>query len=374
MANSDGLLAYWLMEEAEGARRLNGLGVTARDFVESASAVLQIADSRFGTNSAGFDGVDTAALGFDSVIASSFPGEAANTDYTLGGRVKFNTTTENDLVLSREDSYLVVVSAALDLVFSQRDTDSNPFQISGPAITASDFIDFAMRWQGSTDDEWSAWVSGSKLGTTHTITGMKISANDLAVGAFRTDGTLEMDGHIDELWVFDRALASGEIAHIHSRGIEAFLILPPSSPTAVVNEGYILRTRPTPFSNIHAITMNGNFNNILSTALGTLTSQAIDAAQARRVGLNYNVSGVTGTLDLTVSLEASFGDGEPFHTVNGEAGNTAVASIEHTSVDIGLRQAWWDVTSPVIRFKVTTANLAAGEAISFNGLRAWTQS
>jgi len=134
------------------------------------------------------------------------------------------------------------------------------------------------------------------------------------------------------------------------------------------------RTRDTPFSNIHAITMNGAFNNLLTTALGTLTSQAIDAAPARRVGLNYNVSAVTGTLDLTVTLEASFGDDQPFHTINGEAGNTAEASIEHTSVTVGRRQVWWDVTAPVIRFKVTTANLGVGEAISFRDLRAWTQS
>ena len=384
VAASDGLLAYWLMQEASGTSRTNGTGDTSLDLLDTAGndvrRITATAAGAFQPFSARFiDSVGPMALTVTSTsIPSVWPGEAGCTAYTMGALVNFDVLSVNDRVLALGGVHNQRVGGSSLGVAVLVDSVTTNFSIITDAVHVTGVYEYLIsRWNGGVDDEYSYWRSGVKQTTTHNPADVRTLPGNFIVGAANDTGSQTMNGAINEAFMFSRSLTDAEIAEIVATGISNFLTITPDLPPAFpvfTDLRHGRRVEESPFNMIHPITMNGAFNNTLTTALGTITSNAIDASQAHRVGFNYNVSAVTGTLDLTVSLEAATQPGGPFHTVNGEAGNTAVSEIENTSVSVGRRQTWWEVTAPIVRFKVTTANLGAGEAVSFRDLRAWTQS
>ena len=136
-----------------------------------------------------------------------------------------------------------------------------------------------------------------------------------------------------------------------------------------------LRTRPSPFSEMTVITLNGSAQAILSASRLSMTSQSLDVSQAHKIGLFYTVTATgNGAVDMTISLEGSFGAGQPFHVMNGEAASSAAQDITEVDVAIGRRFVWWNITAPVARFRINTANLAGADTVTLNGMNAWTQS
>ena len=230
MAANDNLLGYWLMEEATGATRDNAEGTATLDLLDTGAVdVAQIVDSKFGTNSAGFDpaGGENSLLSIPNAnLPATWIGEAGCPAYTAGGLFKVEAISNLDMLFSREDTLQVRVDVSPNQEFQawQRDSGGTWHAIfMGSNIVVDTWYYVVVRWNGDTDDELSFWIDGVKQSGTHTIATLFDPATDFRVGALLGTGANELDGQCDELFVFDRALTDAEILEVHNVGIKAFL-------------------------------------------------------------------------------------------------------------------------------------------------------
>lgn len=133
--------------------------------------------------------------------------------------------------------------------------------------------------------------------------------------------------------------------------------------------------RPIPVGETLAPLFNGAFNNLLTTALGTLTSDSLNTRDARRIGFFYNISATAGgAVDVTYTLQCSWDDGQAFYNHSGKGSVSAEGSKTEVDVGVGRRYIWWEIAAPIARIRVTTANLGAGDLVSFRDVRLWKQS
>ena len=131
--------------------------------------------------------------------------------------------------------------------------------------------------------------------------------------------------------------------------------------------------RPKPLFRILEVTLNDAFNLQMGSATAFATSASFAVNDAKRIGFFYNMSGTAvGSIDLTFSMQASWAAGQPFYDVLGESGQSSAVHTD-TSTPSGRNYVWWNVTAPIIRFKVEAA-AAAGERVTVRDIRGWVQT
>ena len=250
MAASDGLLAYYLMEEATGATRDEETGTSALDLLDSAAAdVTQVSDSKFGTFSAGFDGANNSVLSIpDANLPATWLGESGCLAYTVGGLFKINAIGNLDMLFTRDNTLQMRLDTAPNQeiqLWQQTSAAAWESVFMGSNISIDTWYYVVARWQGDTDDELSLWIDGVKQSTTATVTALFEPGTDFRVGSLLAAGGNELNGHCDEFWTFDRALTDAEILEINNIGIVSFLglIVSVDGLTATVTPGDITISR-----------------------------------------------------------------------------------------------------------------------------------
>ena len=138
-------------------------------------------------------------------------------------------------------------------------------------------------------------------------------------------------------------------------------------------------TRDAPRYEQFAISMNDAFSVDFTTAVLLVTTQSMDVRKYRRLGFFYNVSATAGgPVDLTYTLQASWSEvgaaQKAWYDVQGMGNITAEGPKTEVDVSIGLRALWWEINYPIVRVKITAANVGVADRVRLNGVRLWGRS
>jgi len=208
---TSGMIGYWKLDLSSGV-------------------VLDSFDGNDGTNNGatrGITGQINNAFSFDGSSDYVGLGDPANGSLDVGSgnftvEAWVNTTDTNAMLISKgttaDFSYdLFIIGDSLRITFYQSD-GSNHCEASQSSTTANDgdWHHVAGVWDEGTDCR--LYLDGSLVATDNTLSG---TFNDDTAAelqfARRADGALLLDGNLDEIAIYDKALSSSDImAHFTS--------------------------------------------------------------------------------------------------------------------------------------------------------------
>jgi hypothetical protein len=226
----DNLLGVWLMLEPTGAERKDSSGnqfhmPDAGNDDYRFSSVSDLGGSLLG--------VYTEANCLQEVDAncpSTFPGKdsGTGTDYTVYIRCRVPASpgaSYHAATIKGTDgtySWKIVNQTSSTIMRAQHYGDSAHHGMNFTGVNDGNWHSYVIRWQGSTDDEFSFWKDGVKNATTFTVSNVRATTTPFKIGNFEIDGVWPFEDYIDEVAVYDRALPDQYIGLIASTGLHPY--------------------------------------------------------------------------------------------------------------------------------------------------------
>jgi len=210
--------AYWMLEEAAGANRTDGTG-HANTLVDH-NTVGQNATHKQGSYSAQFTRASSQYLSrADASLSAGFIGKSGttNSDFTYGAWVLFSSANDGNIFQKGNMS----LTHWGDGWFTTTLHDSGGWHTRGTSWAHNDLNTWhhvVVRYTGSSTKELSLFIDGKKESgsTTCTDANVETSTADLQIGG---TGAWSLDGLVDEVFVFNRALNDSEILQVYNGGL-----------------------------------------------------------------------------------------------------------------------------------------------------------
>lgn len=217
MALTDGLLAYWKLDETSGTRQdstANNVDLTDNNSVGFTTGVI--------SNAADF------GAGTSKYLSRATGAELTVTDFTVAGWVKTanNDKSRNWMYAHRDDAnagngrfdvlLLTATAAHNSLYFQLYDTEYHGFS-ANTALSNDTWYHFAATYDGTT---MILYLNGSSDGSL-SYSGTFAGSNQLTLlGAQDTgpNAANGLNGALDEVGVWSRALDSSEISQLYNGG------------------------------------------------------------------------------------------------------------------------------------------------------------
>jgi hypothetical protein len=276
MALTDNLLAYWKLDESSG------------NASDSTASGLTLTNNNTATYSAGKinNGVNLNGSNQSLRRAPTITG-LPNTVFTLAGWFKLNNTTDCVMACFGLDGSNT--GAALQLSGSKFTTEfqigSGTGKVQGSVISTGVWYHVAFVCDGS---NVTLYVDGSSAGSVSRGSGQANSSGAIILGAWVSSGGAVngnfMNGSIDEIGLWTRALSGAEISQLYSSGSG--------------------RTYPfdLSFSIAEALAMTETFTSLRTRLFTTSESLSLTETVTALKGLIFTVS---ETLGLTEFLTTS---------------------------------------------------------------------
>lgn len=217
-----GLVGSWPMDEAAGSTRYD-ISPGFTHLVQNGTVPQQTGIFKEGTASAGkFSTTPSCLKCLDVDLPSRFPaknGDAA-IEWTIGAWLYQDTTTTTCVFKKGTAIELQWGNPAPNkygLLFN-----NTLFLVSADQAIQT-WVHVVARWRGEDDNLLDFIINGVKQvgGTGQTTNPGNVS--DLFVGAQSAANALPMQGYIDEVFVFNRALADEEILDVYNGGLSSFV-------------------------------------------------------------------------------------------------------------------------------------------------------
>jgi len=238
MAAADNLLGYWLHTEATGATRADGSG-NGLDALDTGTLDYDLsATSKMGDGSISnpLTASQRCLTIANASLPADWPGKSGGTnisgDFTVYMllRTRSSASSLARLPIKSANSFNGWYYAQnpgnddRDISLNLMDSSLTLHTISVTFPDHTNFHSLSMRFQGSTDDEMSAWLDGVKDGTTKTPADHVAVTEQLAIGNFSDTGSRSFEHLIDEWAIWSRALTDVELATLDTLGIVGFLL------------------------------------------------------------------------------------------------------------------------------------------------------
>jgi len=219
----NGLVAAWMMEQAAGSQRLDW-GPYALHLSENGNVPQSTTIVKRGSAAAGkFSTTPSCLKIIDADLPSHFPWKNGGTarEWTIGMWI-YQDATANTCAFKK--------GTAIELQWGFPGANqygllfNNSLLLVSPSIATGAYRHIAMRWRGDDDDLFELFVDGVRQGGGSVQTANAGNASDLIIGAQTTLNGLPTNGYIDEVFIFNRALADQEVLDIYQQGLEAALV------------------------------------------------------------------------------------------------------------------------------------------------------
>ncbi len=196
-AISDGVIAYWRMDELIGNNVLNSITTTN----DTATVTTSIVSGKF-NNCRRFNGLNT------NITVTTLSTIAPNYNYTFSFWVNFSSNANGYIfdALTGRLALLINANSFRTNDGTERDTTYNPNE--------NEWLHIAVTFN-STADFSDLYVNGIKVGNTVTYGTDRLIGGNRRIGSMNNN-TVYLNGYLDDFAVWSRILSATEIQNIYN--------------------------------------------------------------------------------------------------------------------------------------------------------------